>query len=404
MSAVLTPIVEYPQWRQAVTPRHLFDAPVHRWYVFPHSYAPQVVEDLVAEWGLGKKQTLLDPFVGAGTTLVAARELGLKVVGFDLSPLAVFVSDVKANPPNRADVMRAWTSVRRRSAPTPCGKVEDLAQRAFEPSALKALIGIRDAVNSSEAGSPQARRFLMLVLLGVLPRFSRLVRKGGWLSEAEPELKPRHVFDAFEERFRSMLEEVPRSDRRYSARVRLADARQLPMPASSVDGLVTSPPYVNRHDYTRVFGVELAFAFLDWERTRALRYQSIHSHPEAKPTRPRTDYKAPRRLTDAVAAIAADVSDPRISKMLGGYFEDIYCCLIEMKRVLRRGGHAALVVGNVQYAGTEVSVDTLVADLSERAGLKVEEIRAARYRGNSAQQMRQFGRAPARESVVLLRT
>jgi tRNA G10 N-methylase Trm11 len=59
------------------------------------------------------------------------------------------------------------------------------------------------------------------------------------------------------------------------ARVEMADARSLPLSDESIDAVITSPPYVNRHDYTRVFGVELMFAFLDYEETKRLRYQSF---------------------------------------------------------------------------------------------------------------------------------
>lgn len=69
-----------------------------------------------------------------------------------------------------------------------------------------------------------------------------------------------------------------------SWQVQIADARSLPDPKGTYTAVITSPPYPNRHDYTRVFGVELLFEFLDWERLRMLRYQSF------TPTRRRGRY------------------------------------------------------------------------------------------------------------------
>ena len=119
------------------------------------------------------------------------------------------------------------------------------------------------------------------------------------------------------------------------------------MPTSDAEysAVITSPPYPNRHDYTRIFGVELMFAFHDWEANRTLRYQTFHSHPEARPNRPSAEkYKPPEALEDSVR----DLSDKRMKRMLNGYFLDMYLCLCEVARVCRKGARAAFVVG--EYA------------------------------------------------------
>jgi hypothetical protein len=87
--------------------------------------------------------------------------------------------------------------------------------------------------------------------------------------------------------------------------------------------------------------------------------------------------------------------------MLRGYFLDLYLCLKEVRRILKAGGRAGLVVGNAQYHGAVIEVDRATAAIGEQCGLVCDEIRLVRERGNSAQQMGQFGRLPSRESVVL---
>ncbi len=39
---------------------------------------------LVDEWGLDESDLVLDPFVGAGTTILAAKEKGIPATGDDL--------------------------------------------------------------------------------------------------------------------------------------------------------------------------------------------------------------------------------------------------------------------------------------------------------------------------------
>ena len=140
------------------------------------------------------------------------------------------------------------------------------------------------------------------------------------------------------------------------------------------------------------------FAFQNWNENRALRYQSFHSHPEAQPKRNSADgYQPPVRLAEIVTKCA----EVRVKRMLEGYFLDMYLSLREIVRVCRGGGRVAYVVGNARYYGADLLVDEFTAEVGEQVGLRCDEIRAVRWRGNSAQQMGKYGRRAARESIVI---
>src|SRR5207249_9768632 len=107
-----------------------------------------------------------------------------------------------------------------------------------------------------------------------------------------------------------------RRQRQASCHVQLADARFLPVNKRRYSAVISSPPYPNRHDYTRVFGVELMFGFCTWSETRTLRYQTFHSHPEARPKRPKvTGYEIPPKLRRALSQIRQLEQDRRVVKM-----------------------------------------------------------------------------------------
>ena len=404
-------LVERPEWSTWVTPKQLVREPIHRWFVFPHSFSPQLVRAIVEEWDLDKGATLLDPFVGSGTTILAGASRGLRVCGFDLSPLAEFASRVKVWPPSADGLRNAWKVVRPqisvRGGVSINAGYEDLVVRAFPGDLLATLDGARRSILGASLGSRE-RDALLLALLSILPAFSRLVRKGGWLEERGWSLPAEQVVAELDAKVSVMISDlVDRGDGQdVEARVGLADARSLPVADGSVSAIVTSPPYANRHDYTRVFGVELQFGFLGWEEIRALRHQSFSSHPEARPQRGEVSgYREPDGVRERVERIGALITDARakerIPRMLRGYFEDLFVTLKEMRRTLLPHGRMALVLGNVSYCGIPLEVDQLAIEVGRQVGLAPLVVYVARWRGNSAQQMKVYGRRPQRESIVV---
>ena len=394
---------EQTEWRHWVTPRGAKEKAVHRWYLFPHSFTDDLVHALINEWGLNDGDKILDPFAGAGTTLLAAKEMGIPSNGYDLSPLAVLASNTKIATFSRQRLEAVWQTLERTlmgNSTTPMGRAyPELIHKALPEGRLEALDAVATGIENIDCSSSE-RDFFRLALLSIIPHISHAVANGGWLRWLNQGAGAENVTIFFKQQVEMMLSDVSETahqgDGYWEARV--ADARVMPTSDAEYSAVITSPPYPNRHDYTRIFGVELMFAFHDWEANRTLRYQTFHSHPEARPNRPSAEkYKPPEALEDSVR----DLSDKRMKRMLNGYFLDMYLCLCEVARVCRKGARAAFVVGNTQYDGTAILVDEFTAEIGERAGLTCKEIRAVRWRGNSAQQMGKYGRTAARESVVM---
>lgn len=398
-----------PEWRSWVTPSLLKNKPIHRWYYFPHSFTSELVHKLIEEWNLTSEDRLLDPFCGSGTTLVAAKEKGMPAKGYDLSPLAALTTNAKIANYAVHDLKSIWRRLRKAIHPECWNGASKtyplLVRHALPGRLLGAFDSIADQVRRLECTTTQ-RQFFSLALLRTLPRYSRAVPTGGWLSWKHSGKRYTSILDSLGEQVRLMLEDVEAcgSRKRGNWLAEVADARCLPDSQRAYSAIITSPPYPNRHDYTRVFGVELMFGFLNWNETKKLRYQSFHSHPEAHPKRPDCEgYTQPSSLTRTLRKIEKAGEDKRITRMLEGYFVDLYLCLKECRRVTKRGGKIAFVLGNAQYRGQVIPVDELTAEIGERAGLRCDHLIAVRFRGNSAQQMGEFGRRPSRESIVVFR-
>ncbi len=401
------PIEQCLEWRHWVTPKLLKSQSVHRWFTFPHSFTGELVGSLIDEWGLDNEDRILDPFVGAGTTLVVARARGIPATGYDLSPLSVLCSKVKVSELDPASVERSWKkldqNLSRKTWPKFTREYPELVLEALPGKLLDAFDYASRCISELECARAEKELF-RLALLGAIPTFSRAEASGGWLKWVTKRTSANRLGSVFSEHVRIIVEDLKKGmeEKTPSCKVLKADARMLPVRERLYSAVITSPPYPNRHDYTRVFGVELMFGFYGWDKTRDLRYQTFHSHPEAKPVRIRAkSYKAPSRLSRAVKQVRRQETDPRISRMLDGYFLDMHLCLKEIQRVTKKRSPIALVLGNAQFAGIPIPVDELTAEIGENLGLRCAEIRVVRLRGNSAQQMASFGRRPSRESIVV---
>jgi hypothetical protein len=206
---------------------------------------------------------VLDPFAGAGTTAVTAQTKGLKAIAFDLSPLSVLATRVKTSAVSCDEVTASWKTLRasldRRNI-TKIPKYPQTVERALPGSLLPAFHRVKDAIERIEAQDSH-REFFLLGLLNVLPRFSKLIATGGWLSFRRGGKRASSLDVTFRDQISLMIADVKDREKKKvpHATVKVADARELPLSDGCVDAAMTSPPYANRHDYSRVFGVELMF-------------------------------------------------------------------------------------------------------------------------------------------------
>jgi hypothetical protein len=181
------------------------------------------------------------------------------------------------------------------------------------------------------------------------------------------------------------------------------DARKIMFEPASFSAAITSPPYPNRHDYTRVYLLELVTGFIDTqEEIKTLRYHSVRSHVEARRKFIAEDYNPPNTL-NAILQRLEGISLPnkRIIKMLEGYFEDMHLILKEIKRLLRPNSKVAFIIGDVRYGGIKVPVGDILINLGNNIGLEFKEKITARMRGNSPQQMKKYGRDPIEENILI---
>ncbi len=356
------------------------------------------------------EEPVLDPFCGIGTTLLTCKESGLNSIGFDVNPLAVFASRVKSADYDARELKQAADFVLHAEWRKPSWKWRfELfpPSRAFPKGSFEEALFLREKIN--ETSDEKARNFLLLALASVIPEASWTLKDGGVLKLAKRKRVP-PLRQAFERKLLRMLRDL--ATHAISGPmpvVEEGDARALPLENESIGGIVTSPPYLNNVDYTKVYGLELSLLF-DEQTVKRARARSLHSFISA-------DYK-PRENAPVVKTVLKKIleENPRVCEssessaggvrglplVVSAYFNDLLLVLQELFRVLKPGASAGFVVSNAVLPELVVNVDECVGLVSEEIGFKASAWvcgeRSARVnaRGIPREQ-------PVRESVVVLK-
>ena len=397
-------ITEKLEWGKYVSPISDKNLSPFNWYSFKHRFGSELVSRMFSMFGLSKGNIVFDPFCGGGTTLIKSRLDGYNSIGLDISPFSVFLSNVLTTSYNVSKLVNTLTIISHEINHRV--EIPDVAilNKSFSVSSLKYIYSLRDSINVLQR---QERDFFLFSLLSILNSVSKAKKSGGFLRITDqkkvPAITIKTLFIKTSEKLINDVQTIKYSG--ASAKAIIGDAREYPsfIKEKSYDAILTSPPYPNRHDYTRIYELELLIGFINSNVTlKNLRYDTLRSHVEARKRFDAKGYVKPislNRITEKLNNL--ELNNTKIVSTIDGYFEDMYLSLKEMAYVLKQSGHIGLVVSNVRFAGVMIPVDELLCEIGEQVGLKAEGIYVLRYRGNSSQQMLKHKREPARESLIV---
>jgi DNA modification methylase len=422
--------------------------PAYRWFKYKEGFSEALIQYLLDEVGI-EMGRILDPFAGTGTALFAAAERGFDATGIELLPVGCEIVDVRklALDGDATELCAALDRWRDKQPwkDYPTGRTFPhlrITAGAFPPVTEE---GISRYLAVLETESGAAKRLLHFALMCVLETVSYTRKDGQYLrwdyrSGRRQGNKPfdKGYIPSFEEAICEKLNEI-RADLQPSGflpgffeqtvakgavEVRRGSCLHIlpTLNTACFDGVITSPPYANRYDYTRTYALELALLGVDENAIRELRQAMVACTVENRAkagleeTFSASIYRQARLAFEGQAQLQAilaylewqketrALNNAGIPRMVRNYFFEMALVIFDCARLLKPGAPLVMVNDNVRYGGAIIPVDLILSDFAEQAGFEVEVIWVLPTgKGNSSQQMGAHGREEARKCIYLWR-
>lgn len=371
--------------------------------LFPYyaGFSSTFVESTLPTLNLQPGAIVLDPWNGSGTTTVAAFNQGFTAIGSDLNPAMIMVAKAafvsiydldslvplarsiteklrgQVNPVTR-DPLANWFD------PKSTAYLREVEMRINHTLVSHDEYLLLDSNESLEKVTPLAA-FFYLALFRIVRRLTQdfVASNPTWIKLAKnPEDKKatskRSVAELFVREIAIMCEHRERfttSSEIEGSRLRLllANSHTLPLETSSVDAIITSPPYCTRIDYAVATYVELAVLQIGGDKFSRLRHDLTGSST------------VPKKIVDVNQAWGAKCSDflsslynhpSKASKTYYfknhvQYFNSIYSSLEESARVLKAKAPCVLVVQNSYYKEIRNDVAAIIEEMANSLGMNL---------------------------------
>lgn len=369
----------------------------HGLHPFAAKCPPQLVRWAIEHF-TQPRETILDPMAGSGTTLAEARMLGRSAMGMDLDPLARLISKVKSTPIEPKHLHAASTRLLERidadyahlkksnSRRLPSRLVErcqppqiNRLDYWFLPEIAANLALIKYHILNSKF-TVEIRDFFLIA-------FSSLILARTSVANARDIVHSRHhyrkheqvpnVREKFSQRLRVMIrmmtdfwqqcQEAP--SRRVTTKVIGNDARNIPLPAESMDLVFTSPPYCNALDYVRAHAFTVAwlqdFFQMSQSEYTLLGREYIGTERSIIASDSLNELSLPEGLLVKKLATEVGAIDQRKGAIIQKYFADMWKVFFEMGRVLKPGRHLVVVVGPSHIRKVEIPTHEVFQEMTK---------------------------------------
>ena len=397
----------------------------HSWHPFPAKFPPQLPEFMIRHLS-DTGDLVFDPMLGSGTTLIEARRLGRRAAGCDIDPLARMIATAKLTvvDPDAALWVghKVVTDARYEYRQNRHILEADLKSRFDEGTykfiqywfplrqQLELVALVQQLEELPEDGT---REFLKVVFSSTIIAKSGGVSLARDLAHTRPhrdtEKRPPSAFAEFDKRLKRNIATLSKRDLfsassvlterdeglhgleegkgENSVAIHNASAADTGLPLSSVDLIVTSPPYANNAiDYMRAHKFSLVWFGWKIADLSGIRSQYL-GHDAISGVR---GLGLPDHCEDTLLKLSG--RDRKKALALRRYFEEMKSVIEEMKRVLKSGKPAVIVVGSSKIKGLDVETHKGLAAIGESVGFDLAGIGTRRLDRDKRMMPARWGR------------
>ncbi len=379
----------------------------HKAHSFPAKFPPQLPRKFILEL-TNPGDIILDPMMGSGTTLLEAYFNNRRAIGFDIDPLAMLLTQVKTESYSAAELgaagKRILKEARKNSHLYPDLLKSEKVRRFdaktmafldywFAEDVQLELLALSAEIEKIEAA--KMKDFFKLVFSSIIITKTGGVSLALDLAHTRPH-KARNIFSIdgkllagdenetkrhlvknlrspvyeFEKKLNQNLRGViDNAPSKYKPIINFGSAQSMALPPSSVDLVVTSPPYAsNAIDYMRAHKFSLVWFGYPIDTLTEKRKTYIGSEGIAD----LPIVELPVQVENLVAEISQRSKAKGIS--LRRYYVEMTLVLQEMFRVLKPKKTAIVVVGNSTLAGLDAQVDNSLVEIGKVIGFEVPKV------------------------------
>lgn len=354
--------------------RHISNSYTHSYHRYPAKFIPQIVRQILKEYAK-PSSVVCDPFGGCGTTLLEAKTSGHSSIGFDINPVAHLITESKLAPIQPDTLQKEYSKLKSRLK---VSHIKATARNAhpklkywFPAKNINKLNHLYSAIRRIK--NPEVQRFFLCGFSHILKNCSiwlmKSIKPTRDLNKSIPD--PLLIFDTH---IKSMIKKnadyynflAGNKLLRTSAKMKIGDARKIPLKENSVDIIITSPPYVTSYEYADLHQLSLLW----FEYTKNLsdfRKQFIGT--KSSNFIKETDSLIGQAIVEKLSKI-----DKPLSSKVNNYFTDMERAIREMYRIVKPGGHVSIIIGNTNLKRVEIKNAEVAHEQMIKAGFKPKKI------------------------------